>query len=147
VGPLTAYSQVRANVTGPALTEFVREITDIKSRPITSKELEAAREGLIRSYPGIFETVDGVGMSAAQLFLKRRPMDEFRKQVEGLEKATPAEVQRVAEAYLNPAAMQIILVGDPDIIQQQVAPLNLGKITPMDVAGSGAPAPGAAGKK
>jgi zinc protease len=147
VGPLTAYSQVRANVTGPALAEFVRELTDIKSRPISSKELEPAREGLIRSYPGIFETVEGVGMSAAQLFLRRRPMDEFRKQVEGLEKATPAEVQRVAEAYLNPAAMQIILVGDPDIIQQQVTPLNLGKITPMDVAGSGAPAPGAAGKK
>jgi len=147
VGPLTAYSQVRADVTGPALTEFVREMTDIKTRPISSKELEAAREGLIRSYPGIFETVEGVGMSAASLFLKRRPMDEFRKQVEGLEKATPAEVQRVAEAYLNPAAMQIILVGDPDIIQQQVVPLNLGKLTPMDVAGAGTAAPGAAGKK
>jgi len=147
VGPLTAYSQVRADVTGPALTEFVRELADIKTRPITSKELEAAREGLIRSYPGIFETVEGVGMSAASLFLKRRPMDEFRKQVEGLEKATPAEVQRVAEAYMNPGAMQIILVGDPDIIHQQVGPLNLGKLTPMDVAGAGVPAPGAAGKK
>ncbi len=117
VGPLTAYSAVRADVTGPALAEFMRELTDIKVRPITSKELEAAREGLIRAFPGSFETVSGLGASAAALYFKRRPMDEFARTVAGLEKATPAEVQRAAEAYLNPAAMQIILVGDPDLIQ------------------------------
>jgi predicted Zn-dependent peptidase len=147
VGPLTVYSSVRTNVTGPAVSEFIRELNDIKSRPITSKELESAREGLIRSFPGFFETVEGVGSNAATLFFKRLPMDEFARQVAGLEKATPAEVQRVAEAYLNPAAMQIILVGDPDVIQQQVVPLSLGKLTPMDVAGAGIPAPGKADKR
>jgi predicted Zn-dependent peptidase len=147
VGPITTYSSVRADVTGPAVAEFVRELTDLKSRPITSKELEAAREGLIRSFPGYFETVEGVGASAAAIFQKRRPMDEFARQVAGLEKTTAAEVQRVAEAYLNPAAMQFILVGDPEVIQQQVAPLNLGKITPVDVAGAGMPAAGKAGKR
>lgn len=147
VGPLTAYSQVRADVTGPALTEFFRELNDIKTRPITSKELEAAREGLIRSYPGIFETVEWVGANAATLFLKRLPMDEFARQIAGLEKATPAEVQRVAEAYFNPSSMEVIVVGDPDIIQKQVSPLNLGKLIAVDVAGAGTPAPGKAAKK
>jgi predicted Zn-dependent peptidase len=147
VGPLTAFSQVRADVTGPALAEFVRELTDLKSRPITSKELESAREGLIRSFPGFFETVEGVGASAAMIFQKRRPMDEFARQIAGLEKTTPAEVQRVAEAYLNPASMQLILVGDQQVIQQQVGPLNLGKITPVDVAAAAPPAPGKAGKR
>ncbi|MBN1206481.1 MAG: insulinase family protein [Myxococcaceae bacterium] len=147
VGPLTLYSAVRADVTGPALSEFVRELNDVKARPITSQELESAREGLIRSYPGFFETVDGLGSNVAQLFFKRRPLDEFARQVAGLEKATPAEVQRVAEAYLDPAAMQIVLVGDPDVIQKQVGPMNLGKLAPMDVAGAGAPAAGKAGKR
>ncbi len=147
VGPLTAYSMVRADVTGPALTEFIREMKGIQERPITEKELEAAREGLVRGFPGAFETVEGLGASAASLFHKRRPMDEFARQIAGLEKTTPAEVQRVAEAYLNPAAMQFILVGDPEVIQQQVAPLNLGKITPVDVAGAGMPAAGKAGKR
>jgi zinc protease len=137
VGPLTAYSAVRADVTGPALAEFMRELSDIKARPITSKELEAAREGLIRAFPGSFETVSGLGASAASLFFKRQPLDEFARTVAGLEKATPAEVQRAAEAYLNPAAMQIILVGDPELIQVQVGGLNLGKLTAVDVAGGG----------
>jgi zinc protease len=147
VGPLNLYSAVRADVTGPALAEFMRELSDVKARPITSKELEAAREGLIRSYPGYFETVEGLGFNAAALYFKRRPMDEFARSVAGLEKATPAEVQRVAEAYLDPAAMQIILVGDPDVVQKQVGALNLGKLTQMNVAGAGMPVGGPAGKK
>jgi len=76
--------------------------------------------------------VEGLGASAAQLFFKRRPLDEFARTVVGLEKATPAEVQRVAEAYLGPAAMQVVLVGDPEVIQQQVGPLELGKLVPQD---------------
>ncbi|EAU69688.1 zinc protease, putative [Stigmatella aurantiaca DW4/3-1] len=146
VGPLTANSAVRANVTGPAVTEFFRELADLRSRPITSQELESAREGLIRSFPGGFERVSGLGASAAALFYKHLPMDELNRTVERLEKATPAEVQRVAEAYLDPAAMQLILVGDPEIIRTQVGPLNLGTLTPVDVAGAGRPAPGKAGK-
>jgi predicted Zn-dependent peptidase len=59
-------------------------------------------------------------------------MDEYARTVTGLEKATPAEVQRVAEAYLGPSAMQVVLVGDPDTIQQQVGPLELGKLVPRD---------------
>lgn len=140
VGPLTAYSSVIAKATGPALTEFVREMSDLQERPITEKELAAAREGLIRAFPGAFETVEGLGGSAAQLFFKRRPMDEFARTVVGLEKASAAEVQRVAEAYLGPAAMQIVLVGDPQLIEQQVGPLNLGKLTPLNAETIGTPA-------
>jgi zinc protease len=130
VGPLTVSSAVRADVTGPALTEFMRELEGVKLRPITEKELEAAREGLIRAIPGAFETVSGLGASAAHLYFQRRPMDEFARMVVGLEKATPAEVQKAAEAFLGPEAMQVVLVGDPEVIEQQVGPLELGKLTP-----------------
>ncbi len=130
-GPLTASSAVRADVTGPALTEFFRELEGLRERPMTQEELEAAREGLIRGIPGAFETVSGLGASAAELFLQRRPMDEFARRVKGLEQATPAEVQRVAETYLNPEAMKVVLVGDPEVIEQQVGPLKLGKLKPQ----------------
>ncbi|HSP77554.1 MAG TPA: insulinase family protein, partial [Myxococcaceae bacterium] len=130
VGPLTASSAVRADVTGPALTEFFRELEGLRERPMTQEELEAAREGLIRAIPGAFETVSGLGASASELFFKRRPMDEFARRVTGLEQATPAEVQRVAEAYLGPEAMKVVLVGDPEVIERQVGPLELGRLEP-----------------
>jgi predicted Zn-dependent peptidase len=144
VGPLVAYTSVRQDVTGPAISEVMKELSGLKERPITEKELEAAREGLIRGFPGAFETVEGLGGSAAELYFKRLPLDEFNRTVEGLRKATAAEVQRVAELYLDPAAMQMVLVGDPVTIQEQVGPLNLGTLTPVEP--EAAPAPGASKK-
>ena len=135
VGPLTAYAAVRQDVTGPALNEFIKELSGLKTKPITEQELAAAREGLIRAFPAAFETVEGLGGSAAQLYFHRRPMDEFKRTVEGLRSASAAEVQRVAEAYLDPAAMQVVLVGDPLVIQEQVSPLNLGKLTLVETPG------------
>ncbi|MFP2925354.1 M16 family metallopeptidase [Pyxidicoccus sp. 3LG] len=139
VGPLITFTSVRQDVTGPALKEVVGEMSGLKDRPISEKELEAAREGLIRGFPGAFETVEGLGGSAADLFFRRRPMDEYNRTVEGLRKATAAEVQRVAELYLEPTAMQFILVGDPSTIQTQVGPLNLGKLTPVEPDAEPAP--------
>lgn len=132
VGPLSASTSVRADVTGPALSETMKELNGLKSRPITEKELAAAREGLIRAFPGSFETVEGLGSSAGVLFMKRQPLDEFSRTVEGLRTATAAEVQRAAEKYLDPSTMQIVLVGDPLLIQEQVSPLNLGKLMPVE---------------
>ncbi|MCP3104930.1 insulinase family protein [Myxococcus sp. K15C18031901] len=147
VGPLSAVTSVRADVTGPALTEMMKELSGLKSKPITEKELAAAREGLIRAFPGAFESVEGLGSSAARLYFKRRPMDEFNRTVEGLRTATAEEVQRSAEQYLDPARMQVILVGDPLLIQEQVSPLELGKLTPVepDTTAPGAPQPPSAG--
>ncbi|WP_163993343.1 M16 family metallopeptidase [Pyxidicoccus caerfyrddinensis] len=132
VGPLLSYTAVRQDVTGPALTELVKELSGLKERPITEKELESAREGLIRAIPAGFETVEGLGATAASIYFKRRPLNELERTVEGLRNATAAEVQRVAELYLAPDAMQIVLVGDPATIQEQVGPLNLGKLTPVE---------------
>ena len=134
VGPLTASSSVRADVTGPALREFMAELEGLQTRPISEQELESAREGLVRAFPGGFESVEGLGYSASALFLTRRPLDEFERTVEGLRKATPADVQRAAEAYLAPGSMQVVLVGDPDVVKKQVEGLGLGQWTVAEPA-------------
>ncbi|GHG88497.1 pitrilysin family protein [Comamonas sp. JC664] len=143
VGPLTAYSSVRQDVTGPALTEVMNELSGLKTKPISAEELGAAREGLIRAFPGAFESVEGLGASAAALYITRRPLDEFNRTVEGLRDASAEDVQRKAEQYLDPASMQIVLVGDPATIQEQVTPLGLGKLVPVEPDEAPAVKPGA----
>lgn len=128
VGPIVAMSSVRADVTGPALQEFVSELQGIQQRPITKEELEAAREGIIRSVPGSFESVGGLASAAASLFWKDRPLDHYEKMIEGYQNADLATVQAAAEKYFDPAHMNIVLVGDPQVIQQQVQPLGLGEL-------------------
>ncbi|WP_050724262.1 M16 family metallopeptidase [Vulgatibacter incomptus] len=147
VGPLVASSAVRADVTGPSLVEVFKELADIKTRPITAKELEAAREGTIRSIPGSFESVGGLASAAASLYWKDLPLDHYARMIEAYENATAADVQRAAEAYFDPTQMQIVLVGDPDVIGAQVPQLGLGSLQEGVLAPAAAkPAPKARAK-
>jgi predicted Zn-dependent peptidase len=128
VGPVTASSSVRADVTGPAVAEFFNELNGLKSRPITEQELAAAREGLIRSYPGMFETVGGIAGAAAALYFEDQPADRYQKLVSALQSVPAPQVQKAAEKYFDPSMLQVVLVGDPLIVSTQVEPLNLGKL-------------------
>lgn len=128
VGPLTASSAVRADVTGPALQEVVNELKGMKTKPITVRELEEAREGMVRAFPGSFETVEGLAASAASLFFERRPLDEYEAQVKALQGASAVQVQSMAEAFFEPGKVQIVLVGDPERIRSQVGGLGLGPL-------------------
>ena len=136
VGPLTARSSVRADATGPAVAEFVKELQGVKARPITAQELDAAREGLIRAFPGYFESLGAIAGSAASLYFEDQPLDRYQKLIAQLESAKLADVQKVAEKYFDPARMQLLLVGDPTLIQAQVDPLELGKMVVHEIPGA-----------
>lgn len=128
VGPLIAFSQVRVDVTGPALSEFFVEMKGLEARPISEEELEGAREGKIRSIPGWFETVGALASAGARLFQLDLPLDHYQRLLDGLEGATQEEVRQMATTYLEPSRMQVVLVGDPEIIRSQVEPLGLGEL-------------------
>ncbi len=143
VGPLSVSSAVRADVTGPALQEVFNELKGMKAKPIAPRELEEAREGLVRAFPGSFETVEGLAASAAALFFERRPLDEFEAKVKALQGAGASQVQAVAESFLEPGRMQVVLVGDPELIRTQVSGLGLGPLVTRTPEAAPAAAPAA----
>jgi zinc protease len=128
VGPLTAGSAVHAEVTGAALEEVFGELNGLRAQPISADELEAAREGIIRAIPGWFETIEALARTGATLFWRDLPMDRYEVLIAGLTAVTLEEVQAAAERYFDPATMQLVLVGDPEIVRTQVTPLGLGEI-------------------
>ncbi|MGA9525437.1 MAG: pitrilysin family protein [Myxococcaceae bacterium] len=127
-GPLMASSAVRADVTGPAVKEFYNELEGLKSRPISKQELDAAREGLIRSLPGSFNSVEDLNSAAAGLYWEERPLDYYKKLVERLEGASLEQVQAAAVKYFDPAELDLVLVGDPDMVMTQMGQLGFGDV-------------------
>ncbi len=128
-GPLVASSSVRADVTGPSVQEFLSELKGLRERPITKEELEDARRGLVQSLPGSFKSVDGLARAAASIWLEEKDLDHYQKLVQRLESATPEQVQAAAERYLDPKTLSLVLVGDPEVIQKQLAGLGLPNAT------------------
>ena len=128
VGLVSAGSAVETGVTGAALTEIFKELHGLRERPITDEELHAAREGFIRAIPGWFETVGALGQTGARLFWRDLPMNHYSRLVESLEAVTLEQIQDVAVRYFNPDTLQLVLVGDPEVVEEQVVDLDLGRL-------------------
>jgi zinc protease len=111
-GTFSASSQVRADVTTPAIQEILKEIERMTTSRVTADELVAAKEGIIRALPSGFESSDGIVGSTATLFVNGLPLNYFSTMSERFGAVTAEDVERVAKAYLRPDTMLIVAVGD-----------------------------------
>ena len=121
-------AQVHAVSTGLAVQEMLRELDGLHTHPITEEELDRARGALVRALPASFETSESTAFALATLFFEERPLDETDRQVRALQAATPAQLRQEVERYFGRSTLQIVLVGDPDLLQAQLAALKLGPL-------------------
>jgi predicted Zn-dependent peptidase len=134
-GPFVLQASVQTEVTAPAIRESLTELTAIREdRPVTDAELAAARTALTRGYPRNFETADQIARGAAQLALYDLPDDYFSRFVPRIAAVDVATVTRVAQTYLNPPKMLIVIVGDRDRITGPLGELNLGASSEVAMA-------------
>jgi hypothetical protein len=52
-----------------------------------------------------------------------------------MEAVTQADVARVAQQYINPASLAIVIVGDRRTIEQALKSTNVGPISIRDISG------------
>jgi zinc protease len=128
---------VQTQSTGPALREFMNELRAMH-QPIPADEVERARNFLAMRYPAGFQSVSGIAGRLADMVQYNLPADYFNSYVDNILAVTPADVQRVARQYIDPDNVAIVVVGDRQVIEQQVRDENLGPIrflTVTDVLG------------
>ncbi|MDX2036982.1 MAG: pitrilysin family protein [Isosphaeraceae bacterium] len=141
-GPFQASTSVQTAVTKPALAELMKEITDIAGpRPVTSQELEFAKDRIIKGFPSRFETTFGVAGTLADLVIFGLPDDFFTTYQSKVEAVSLDEVARVASKYLDPESMVILVVGDKSKIEAELGSLpNAGSgVTLLDAEGNPLP--------
>ena len=132
-GWLAMAASVQADKTGPALKEFFAEITRLAREPITPPEFTLARDGSLRSLSGAFETAASVGNTMADIFTRGLPLDRVQRKVLAFRKAKRQEAQATGVAYYKGELMQVVLVGDPEVIKKQVTPMKLGPLRTLPV--------------
>ena len=127
-GWLYLLTPVQADKTAAALKEIFAEMDRLKEKPLTAAEFTLARDGSLRSVSGWFESVSSMGRTMSTIFHQGLPLDRLQRMVKAYGEMTREEAQATGEAYFKKGLMQVVLVGDPDLIKKQVAPLKLGKI-------------------
>jgi zinc protease len=129
IGPFVAGAQVRADVTAPAMTELFKELEGIHTRPLTDAELRMAKDFIIRSMPGDFESAFSVNQQLQTLWAFDLPADYYAKLPAQIEGVTSADTQRVAAEYVKPENLLVIAVGDKSKIETGLKDLKLAPVS------------------
>lgn len=127
-GPFTAGGAIVGEKTTPAAKEIFAELKSIQEAPVSDEELENAKTNLIRRLPASFETVSDVASSVAYLATYGLPLTEYENRIAAYNAVTREDVQRVARTYLRGNRMRLVIVGDANVIEKDLANLELGKI-------------------
>jgi len=116
-GPWTAGGDLRTEVTGGAMTEFLRELSRIRDEKVPEAELEAAKRSVVAHFAISLESPRQLIGYAITRKTYNFPLDYWDKYPAQIAAITAEDVQRAAQKYINPATMLVVAVGDASKIK------------------------------
>jgi predicted Zn-dependent peptidase len=131
-GPFVATAGVQTDKTADALKEFFNELNGIL-KPIPADELSRAKNYVALRFPSRFETTGDISQRLEEMLIYHLPDDYFSRYVQNIEAVGAADVQRVAQKYVQPDRFAVVIAGDRAAIQVSVAALNLGPVKMMTI--------------
>jgi predicted Zn-dependent peptidase len=131
-GPFSASAGVQTDKTAEALKEFFNELNAIL-KPVPADELARAKNYVALRFPSAFEATSDISRRLEEALVYKLPDDYFAKYVQNIQAVTAADVQRVAQKYINPDRLAVVVVGDRKVIEPGIRALNLGPIKVMTI--------------
>ena len=133
VGPWTASTDVRSEVTDPALTDLMDEIRQMREMPVPEKELADTKKALIAGFALSLESPNAILQNYQDSYIYKLPADYWDTYPARIEAITAADVQRVAQKYWAPDKLQIVAVGDASKVEPALK--KLGTVQVFDADG------------
>jgi zinc protease len=121
----------KSGSTVQAAQAMLQQIRDLRTDPPTPTELKNAKDQILNSWIFRFDTPGKVLRQQATLAFYNYPPDYIEKFRDGIEKVTAADVSRVANKYVHPSKLAILVVGNAG---QFGTPLTtLGPVKPLNL--------------
>jgi zinc protease len=133
-GPFMASAEIVAAKTDSALFEFIKELNGIR-QTVPPEELSRAKRYLQLQLPGNFETTQQIAAALVPVALYGLPLDYYNNYVQSIEGVTQADVARVAQQYINPGGLAIVIVGDRKSIEAGLKSANIGPVEIRGISG------------
>jgi zinc protease len=123
-GGVVAAADVRNEVTGAAITEFLAEYRAIGKELISDSEMMLQKRYLAGTYMLTNQRQGSVVTTLATNWVLGLPVEIFDGFVPKMQKVTAAEVQAMGQKYFAPDKQSIIVVGDRAQIAEQLKPFG-----------------------
>jgi len=134
-GPFVIGSMIRTDVTAPAVKEVFNEVQKFREGDVSAEELAMGKESEVRGLTAEFETTMQTARTMSNLFVYSLPLDYYRTLPTKIEGVTAADVHRMAEKYVSPDRMVVVVAGDRAKIEPELKKLDMGAVEAQDTEG------------
>jgi zinc protease len=127
----------KSSSTVPATKATLDEIAKLRTVPPSEAELKRAKDDLLNSFIFRYDSPEKVLSEQITLAVYGYPSNFLERYRDAIEKVTAADVSRVAQKYIQPEKLAIVVVGNTPEITPPLS--TLGPVTTLDTAIPGAP--------
>lgn len=111
-GTFTASAQTKTATAGRTLDIFFEEFERIKDSVPSEEEYESAKESFINSFIFQFDSPGEIVNRLMSLEYDDYPPDYYSTYLDHIRSVTPEDIERVAQKYLHPDSMTVLVVAD-----------------------------------
>jgi len=111
-GTFSGYVQTKSSTVGYAVSLILAEFDRIRKTPVTDAEMETAINYYLESFADNFQSPQATMMNFANLEMTGKPADYYKTYLAKIRAVNKARVQEVANKYIRPDKIAIMIVGD-----------------------------------
>jgi zinc protease len=133
--PFVISVAAQSDKTAESLSELINELTGML-KGIPADELARAKDDIALHFPTSFEATGRIStrlQALESLVVYGLPDDYYSKYVPAIQAVGAVDVQRVAQQYIQPDHLTIVVVGDRKTIEPPIGALNFGSIKEVSV--------------
>jgi hypothetical protein len=127
-GDIVAETDTRSEKTAEALRLIVEEFVRLQRQRVQQRELSDAQEYLTGSFPLTVETPSAIALQVLNAVFYGLDLNELQTYRERVNAITVDDIQRVAQQYLRPDKLSIVLVGDASIFAKDLAGVGFDQV-------------------
>ncbi|WP_213520990.1 pitrilysin family protein [Nonlabens sp.] len=131
-GTFSASAKVRNEVTDSAVVETFKELNRIRDEYVEDEMLATAKAKYLGNF--IMQSEDKAVVASRAITIEKNDLDKdfYKNFIANIDKVTKEDVKRVANKYLNPDNLRIVLVGKARDILEPLEKMTLnGKTVPI----------------
>ncbi|NGP89748.1 M16 family metallopeptidase [Fodinibius halophilus] len=131
-GAFYAGVQTKSATTAEAIDAIIKEIERLQNEPITRQELQDTKDQILNSSVFEYDSYEEVLRKQMSYNYRGLPKDAFEQYIEGVKNTTIEDVQKVAQEYLKPDKLEILVVGNKEEIGDQLQ--KYGDVNKIDIS-------------
>lgn len=133
-GDIVAETDTRSEKTAEALRIIVEEIVRLQRQRVQQRELSDAQEYLTGSFPLTVETPSAIALQVLNAVFYGLDLNELQTYRERVNTISVDDIQRVAQQYLHPDKLSIVLVGDAAIFAKDLAGVGFDQVERIPIS-------------